>query len=174
MQQRKANTSFVKRMINYIVLILFLFRPTHDFHTSWLNITYDKVKKEFNSSWHTDTEHLEAVLSSFSSNEVHLETNLTDDQKRLLQDYLSANYSISINGKKSAITVATVEVNFAETFIHLSPQKHKKKISTITVKNQLLVEQFPNQKNMVQINYEGKKYSMLMNSQKTEGSIYFH
>jgi hypothetical protein len=72
------------------------------------------------------------------------------------------------------MTVATVEVNFAETFIHISPQKHKKKISTITVKNKLLVEQFPNQKNMVQINYEGKKYSMLMNSQKTEDSIYFN
>jgi hypothetical protein len=139
-----------------------------------MNITYDEVKKEFNSTWHTDTEHLEAVLTAFSSNKVHLETNLTDDQKRLLDNYLNANYSISINGKKSVMTVATVEVNFAETFIHISPQKHKKKISTITVKNKLLVEQFPNQKNMVQINYEGKKYSMLMNSQKTEDSIYFN
>ena len=161
-------------MINYIVLILFLFRQTNDFHTSWMNITYDEVKKEFNSSWHTDTEHLEAVLSSFSSNEVHLETNLTDDQKRLLQDYLSANYSMSINGHKSEISIATAEINFAETFIHLNPIKYKKYISSITIKNHLLVEQFPNQKNMIQINYEGKKYSMLMNSQKTEDSIYFH
>ena len=117
---------------------------------------------------------MEAVLSAFSSKEVHLETNLTDDQKRLLQDYLSANYSMSINSHKSEISIATAEINFAETFINLNTIKYKKYISSITIKNHLLVEEFPNQKNMIQINYEGKKYSMLMNSQKTEDSIYFH
>ncbi len=160
-------------MTNYIILILLLIRPTHDFHTSWMNITYDEETKEFNSTWHTDTEHLESCLSAFSSKEIHLDKQLTAAQKKIIEDYLIEYFSVSINGKKKNLTVGTIEVNFAETFIHLNPVKHKKKISEITINNHLLIKQFPNQKNMIQINYEGSKYSMLLNNKKTSDSIFF-
>ena len=45
-------------MINYIILILLLIRPTHDFHTSWMNITYDEETKEL-----TDVDFDEVKLS---------------------------------------------------------------------------------------------------------------
>ena len=158
-------------MINYIILILLLIQPTHDFHTSWMNITYDEGTKAFNSSWQTDTEHLESCLSVFSSKEIHLDDQITATQKKIIKDYLIENFSISIDGKKKDITIGSIEVNFAETFIHLNPIKHRKKISSIAIDNRLLIKQFPNQKNMVQINYEGSKYSILLNNHKTSDSI---
>ena len=161
-------------MINYIILILVLIRPTHDFHTSWMNITHNDKTKAFNSSWHTDTEHLESCLSVFSDKEIHLDNQLTTAQKKIIENYLIEHFSISIDGKKKNLNVGTIEVNFAETFIHLNPIKHQKKISNITIDNRLLIRQFPNQKNMVQINYEGSKYSMLLNNKKTSDSIFFN
>lgn len=160
-------------MINYIVLILLLIRPTHDFHTSWMNITYEEKTKTFNASWQTDTEHLEACLSVFSSKEIHLDSKITAEQKIIIEDYLHENFSMSIDEKNKNLTVSAIEVNFAETFIHLNPIKYQKKVSSIAIENLLLVKQFPNQKNMVQINYEGLKYSMLLNGKKTSGTIFF-
>ena len=78
-----------------------------------------------------------------------------------------------IDEKNKNLTVSAIEVNFAETFIHLNPKKHQKKVSSIAIENHLLIKQFPNQKNMVQINYEGLKYSMLLNGKKTSGTIFF-
>ena len=160
-------------MINYIVLLLLLIRPTHDFHTSWMNITYEEKTKTFNASLHTDTEHLEACLSVFSSKEIHLDSKITAEQKIIIEDYLNENFSMSIDEKNKNLTVSAIEVNFAETFIHLNPIKHQKKVSSIAIENLLLVKQFPNQKNMVQINYEGLKYSMLLNGKKTSSTIFF-
>ncbi len=158
-------------MINYIVLLLLLIRPTHDFHTSWMNITYEDKTKTFNASWHTDTEHLEACLSVFSSKAIHLDSKITAEQKIIIKDYLNENFSMSIDEKNKNLTVSAIEVNFAETFIHLNPIKHQKKISSIAIDNRLLIKQFPNQKNMVQINYEGSKYSLLLNNHKTSDFI---
>ena len=36
-------------------------------------MTYNENKKVFETTWRTDTEHLEGVLTSFSGNEVLLE-----------------------------------------------------------------------------------------------------
>jgi hypothetical protein len=109
----------------------------------------------------------------FSSKEIHLDSKITAEQKIIIEDYLNEKFSMSIDEKNKNLTVSAIEVNFAETFIHLNPIKHQKKVSSIAIENLLLVKQFPNQKNMVQINYEGLKYSMLLNGKKTSGTIFF-
>jgi hypothetical protein len=158
-------------MFYQLILLIFSLIPNHDFHTSWINLTYQEKNKEIKAMWHTDTEHLESALSSFSNIEIRFESTVTDAQKKIITDYLNAHYSLKINQKPCLISVATIEVNFAEIFIHFGPIKQRSKIKSITVTNSLLTEKFPNQKNMVQVNYLGNKYSMLFNITKTKDRI---
>jgi hypothetical protein len=153
-------------MINLILSILFTLAPQHDFHTSWMNMTYNEESKEFETTWRTDTEHLEGVLTAYSGGEISLESTSIDKHKTLITKYIKSNTSLDFNRKRQLLEIDVIEVTFAETVIHFKPIKCRRKLKSIRMQNTLLQAQFPNQKNMVQINYKGKMYSMLLGGSK--------
>ncbi|MEY2924519.1 MAG: hypothetical protein RLZZ337_1067 [Bacteroidota bacterium] len=157
-------------MFSIFVFLLALL-PTHDFHTSWMNFTYDEKKHELIGEWRTDTEHLEATIAKRINQE---DFKLSDTMVQVpygLALYLSEHLKLKINGKPIALQIAQLEVNFAETTIHFKPIKKRCNIKSVTMKNTLLTSQFPNQQNMFQLNYKGKMYSLLFSSINTEQSL---
>ena len=160
-------------MFYFIVSLLFsVLIPQHDFHTSWMNLTFNEKNNQFEVSWRTDTEHLEGVLTSFSGAEIKLESTSTEDHKVLLNKYINKNTSILFNQQKQLLEVDVVEVTFAEVVIHFKPINYKRKLKSVTVASTLLQMVFPNQKNMVQLNYKGKMYSMLLGGSKTIEEVF--
>jgi hypothetical protein len=147
-------------MINLILSILFTLAPQHDFHTSWMNMTYDEKNKEFEITWRTDTEHLEGAIQAHLKNSKFILTDSTS--LSVLTAYIDDNVNLTFNGKNQNLRVDIVESTFAETIIHFKPIKCRRKLKTVSMENSLLQAQFPNQKNMVQINYKGEMYSMLL------------
>ena len=154
-------------VLDIILLFVYLFAPSHDFHTSWMNMTYNEDKKEFSCTWRTDTEHLEGVLSAFSDGEIHLESSTIDTHKDLIDRYIKKKSRLQFNGKNQVLTVDVIEVNFSETIIHLKPLKCARKLKSVAMENNMLIDKFPNQQNMIQVNYKGKMYSMLLSGIKT-------
>jgi len=145
--------------------------PNHDFHTSWMNFTYNEKQKEFEITWRTDTEHLEGVLSAFSGNEIHLENATVDQHTALINNYINKHFKLKMNSVNRSFTIAIVEVNFAETVVHFNPIKQRKKLRNLEMNNSLLIAQFPNQKNMFQLNYKGKTNSLLFDGTHTSGKL---
>ena len=153
-------------MLNLILSLIFSLTPQHDFHTSWMNMTYNEKSKEFEITWRTDTEHLEGALSAFSEDEVHLENTSVDTHKTLLNKYITSNTNLYFNGNNQKLEIDIVEVTFAETIVHFKAIKCRRKLKNVAMNNTLLQTLFPNQKNMVQINYKGNMYSMLLGGSK--------
>jgi hypothetical protein len=158
-------------MISFWLLLIALVSPLHDFHTSWMNITFMEDKKEFEITWRTDTEHLESVLSNFSGSEVRLDEDSVETQYLNIGEYISSHLNLTLNNTQTDISVQIVEVNFAETIVHFEPLPFRKKLKSLTIQNTMLVHRFPNQKNMHQLNYCGEKSSLLLSQKKTIGSI---
>jgi hypothetical protein len=154
-----------------LLLSLLTLLPTHDFHTSWMNFTYNEKQKEFDITWRTDTEHLEAVLSKRGNSEVILSNETIDSFEFLLNLYVDENVDLYINKKRKAMKVDVVEVNFAETIVHFKPIKYRRKIKSFAMSNVLLTEMFPGQQNMVQLNYKGKTGSMLFEGTHTYSKL---
>jgi hypothetical protein len=140
--------------------------PQHDFHASWMNITYNEGSKSFESTWRTDTEHLEGVLTAYAEQEIHLDNSTIGNYKLLINNYIKDNATLYLNAKNQNLTIDIIEVNFAETIVHFKPIKCRRKLKQVSMQNTLLQKQFPNQKNMVQLNYEGKMYSLLLGANK--------
>lgn len=157
--------------LDILLVFFYLVAPTHDFHTSWMNFTYDEKNKVFEGEWRTDTEHLEGVLNAFSNKEIHLENSSVEQHIELINNYINKNCRLQINQLNKALQVDIVEVNFAETVVHFKPIKQRKKMKSIQMTNTLLIAQFPNQKNMVQINYKGTMNSMLFDGVNTNSSL---
>jgi hypothetical protein len=159
-------------MINLILSILFTLTPQHDFHTSWMNMTYDEKNKEFDITWRTDTEHLEGAIQAHLKNSKFILTDSTSSS--VLSTYINDNVNLNFNGKNQNLRVDIVESTFAETIIHFKPIKCRRKLKTVSMENSLLQAQFPNQKNMVQINYKGEMYSMLLGGVKVYEEVAIH
>ncbi|PCJ66849.1 MAG: hypothetical protein COA58_05200 [Bacteroidetes bacterium] len=153
-------------MLHLILSILLTLTPNHDFHTSWMNLTYDESKKEFNTTWRIDTEHLEGALAAFSGNDISLENTSISGHKELIDKYINDQVALQLNNKNQALSVSLIEVTFAETIVYFEPINCRKRLKKVGMHNTLLQAQFPNQKNMVQINYKGNMYSMLLGGSK--------
>ncbi|MBT6235569.1 hypothetical protein N9J89_00430 [Bacteroidia bacterium] len=152
-------------MINFLLTFVSIIAPLHDFHTSWMNMTYDEGAKAFDVTWRTDTEHLEGAIQARTNNPEFTLDEITEVPKGLVL-YLNENVTLDLNGKKQALTIDFIESTFAETVVHFKPIKYRRKLKSMEMKNTLLLKAFPNQKNMLQLNYEGKSYSMLFSSMK--------
>ena len=65
-------------------------------------MTYNEKSKAFETTWRTDTEHLEGVLTAFGKQEIHLENGTIDDQYELISEYIDAHTTLYLNKKKQA------------------------------------------------------------------------
>ena len=131
-----------------------------------MNITYNEKSKVFESNWRTDTEHLEGVLTAYAEKEIHLDNSTSGIHKMLINNYITDNSALYLNAKNQNLIIDIIEVNFAETIVHFKPIKCRHKLKQVSMQNTLLQKQFPNQKNMVQVNYKGKTYSLLLGANK--------
>ena len=75
------------------------------------------------------------------------------------------------NGNKRGLIISDIQVNFGETIIVFKPIDCRGKLKKITVHNSLLVNSFPGQKNLVQVEYKEKKYSMLFTQSSIDNSV---
>ena len=101
-------------------------------------MTYNEDSKLFETTWRTDTEHLEGVLSAFSKQDVRLENTSIESHKYLVYKYISSNTSLLFNGKEQDLAIDVIEVTFAEVIVHFKPFKYRKKLKTVSVENSLL------------------------------------
>lgn len=160
-------------MLLLIVSILTSLIPHHDFHTSWMNMTYNEGSKFLESEWLTDTEHLEAVLTNYSGKEIILDDHTVSKHTELLERYINDHLEIDINNKTIYLEIEVIQLTFAEITVRFKPISQRRKIRTMDVQNSLLLHLFPNQKNMVQVNYCGEKKSLLLSAKTTLGTIAF-
>tara|TARA_B110000902_G_scaffold252634_1_gene314310 strand:+ start:2563 stop:2976 length:414 start_codon:yes stop_codon:yes gene_type:complete len=137
-----------------------------------MNMTYDEKNKEVKITWRTDTEHLEGAIQAHLKNSKFILTDSTSSS--VLTGYINDNVNLNFNGKNQNLRVDIVESTFAETIIHFKPIKCRRKLKTVSMENSLLQAQFPNQKNMVQINYKGEMYSMLLGGVKVYEEVAIH
>jgi hypothetical protein len=143
----------------------------HDFHTSWMNITHNEAKKVLETNWTTDLEHLEFCVSEKFKTEIVFEKTHPDAVNAYLNAYLHEHTELRLNGKKQKLEVAFFELNITEITVHFKPIKCRRPLKTLAMQNTLLLKEFPNQKNMVQLNYKGKMYSMLLGKEKPTDQI---
>ncbi len=157
-------------VLDIILLFVYLFTPTHDFHTSWMTLTFDEEEKVFVTEWRTDTEHLEAAISKYGNVEFSLNEG-TEANSTLLNSYIKDNLDLKLNHKTQKLKIENKQVTFAETTIHFKNIKCKRNLKSVSMQNQLLIATFPNQKNMVQLNYKGNMHSMLFSRQKVSENL---
>lgn len=161
-------------ILNIYLYLILLLAPAHDFHTTFMNLTYQDDEKSFEIDLTVDTEHFEHVINEFSDTTLRLgEPNEHADADKWISKYIRKTIKVQMNGKNIPLELRVKEVNFAETTLHFKPVKHKRKLKNTSIRNSFMINDFPNQKNLVKINYKGNSKSMLFDYKTLEAEVEF-
>lgn len=146
----------------------------HEFHTSLMDLTYDKETKSFLMEIEVDTEHFEQVLNEVYEMDVHLgEDNEVEDLNDLIEAYFNEQLFLQINGKIIGLTVSELEVDYAHTHITFEAIKQRRRVKKIYLENTYMLEAFSEQQNLVNIYYKKKKRALLFDTSHTSEEVKF-
>ena len=155
------------------LLPLFAFTAVHKFYVSATDIEYNEKQRSLQIISHVFTDDIENLLKSRYSKEIFLakekEHSAAD---AYLQRYFQEKLKISVNGKVRTFKYLGKEYDKDQLLLYLEVEDVEP-VKNIAVENAVLTDLFPEQKNVVKVEYGGKIKSLLLMRDKPEGVLNF-
>ncbi|MDR1876799.1 MAG: hypothetical protein LBQ84_04175 [Flavobacteriaceae bacterium] len=156
----------MKKIIPIILSVVFLsfyaYNP-NDFYTSITRVEYVSSNKTLKISSKVNSDHLEQVLGKKHS---------AGDFDAALNRYLQSNVKISINDIPVNFTFSSKNPDGNVIWIYYETSDVSS-VSSITVKNTLLMDKFPDQQNFINFIVNGQKKSLVCKKGAETGKINF-
>jgi hypothetical protein len=158
----------------FILLISILFLSSfaiHKFYVSVTQIDYVPSKKRIEITSRIFIDDLEKALNKKYNKKVNLtSTKEIPEAEELIKNYLKEKIKISINKKPQNIDFLAREVE-GDVLIVYTKIAISKKINTFEIQNSLLTELFEDQQNIVHININSNKKSILLTNTEIQEKI---
>lgn len=153
-------------MRNAYLLILFFhlasFGFAQGFHTSTTNIEYENGSLKITAKFFTSD--LENVIGAPISNRDSFDSKASA--------YTKSNLSIKINGQNASLSYIGSQTNDKSTRLYLKID-NVSNIKEIEVNNQMLIEHFSDQQNLVTFDISGVRKSFTTRKGNTTGKLTF-
>lgn len=143
----------MKNIFGFLVLFLGLsfgsWAPS-EFYSSLTKIDYLEESKTLKFTTKLNSDHLAGLLKTNANSEAF---------EIEVKKYLNNHFEVYINGQKASLTFTGVHVDGEASWVYFEVNKVDK-ISSLKIKNILLLEAYPKQLNMVSISYRGIQKNM--------------
>jgi hypothetical protein len=155
-------------MHQILILLSFLlpslFSSVHDFHISRTEVNFDTASKDLQLSMHIYIDDLEDALSKTGVKDLHLCTPKESLNANIaIANYLNTKFVVTVDGKILQPTwigkEASKDLQAVWCFQEISTSSAPK---SITIKHNLLIEIFNDQKNMLEFTIDGKRKSYII------------
>ncbi len=150
-------------MPNLLLLLFLRFFAPHPIHLSMMEVFEENQQVVFSVTLFADdfsaaigyAEHAEAIQNGKTK---------TND---LIIKYLKSKLKLKVNGKPINYSLSRTESTHETITCILKPNPAQKEVSKIEISNELMLELFDDQRNMVQARIPGKKEGALQLNKKT-------
>jgi len=163
-----------KIKIGFTILLIPLFSfVSHKYYISSTKIEFKKESKTLQITMHYFIDDLqETINSTYNKN---LELALPNEPKiidSLLVDYISQKFEIGLNGENKEYLYIGKDYKIDEIYLYLEI-KNIDFIHSIEVKNNMLMEMFSDQQNIIQLYINNIKKTFLLTRQKDKDLLNF-
>lgn len=156
--------------IGIVTLSLFSF-SMHKFYTAIYKIDFNASKKRVEITTRIFVDDLNTALSKKYNRKTALNSDKeTVEDLEFLKKYLSEKIIININGKPKPMRFLSKEVDDNVLVCYFNCDAISK-IKTFEITNSSLSEIFDGQQNIVQLNINNKKQTLLLTSETTKGML---
>lgn len=157
-----------------IVSLLFICLTSftiHKFYFAIYQIKYAPEKQMLQITARIFNDDLNKALEKKYSQKTHIGDKMeTAQDVSLMNKYLLEQMIIKVNGIQKPLLFVSKEM---ENNVVIGYYKITMipKITTLEIKNTVMTELFPEQQNMIQTNFNGKKQSLLLTNENTSGVL---
>ena len=150
------------KFLSYIVFFVFLCSFSHKFYVSITQIEYNASKKQIQIATRYFIDDVEKAIFTKFQEKIYIDTKtMTEIQKKMVEEYIIANYLIKINSKNQTINYLGFEIENDIIIMYLTIN-NVKKINTLDVKINTLFETIETQQHIVHTEINDKKCSLLL------------
>ena len=143
---------------------------SHPFHVSICQIDVVEGSLQITHKIFRDDLELEIVRLYDRDLEAEGDRYLLADT--LFNAYLKEHFHVAVNGKQLKADYIGHEIDFDVVWMYLEV-KLGKKIESIAVKNEILIDTYNDQTNLIHIDYQNETKSMLLNGKKDNAVIQY-
>lgn len=148
-------------------------RATHPFYISVCQVDHNPDTGALEMSFRIFMDDLELALETMGTERLHLGTEREAEKADLYIDrYLARHVVIEINGSRVNIAFLGKEVDPDAIWCYLEVENIPV-LETITMTNTLLLETFEDQVNLVHVNANGQKKSLVFSQQQVTQTLDF-
>lgn len=164
-----------RKTIGFVILMLVLLSCggwlMHEFYVSLTEIRYNTQTGSFEVSMRIFPDDLDRALLERTGIHTQLSTELEHKEAdSLLMLYLLEDFSLMVNGEEIALNYLGKEAESDAIWCYLESSKLAEPKS-ITIRNAILTEFFPDQVNIIQVYHEKWNKGLLLNRQEISGQL---
>ncbi len=151
----------MKKWLYFLIIPLFAF-TLHKFHLSNTKVVYDTEEKSVQIIMRCFVDDIEKVINQDNNITLELgnEREIIEAQK-YLKEYLNANFEIRIDNIIQNTAYLGKEIEKDIIFFYLEIE-NVQDVSSIQIKNTVLLETFEDQQNVIRIEIKGKKKTFVL------------
>lgn len=134
-----------------------------DFYSSMTKVDYVEGSKTLKFTTKMNTQHIANVLK--------IEANAANFKPEV-ERYVNRNFGVIVNGASKNITITGSQVNGDAVWVYFETNGVEE-ISSMKIRNSILLEAYPKQFNVVNIAYKGKQKTMNFSRGKDTTEVSF-
>jgi len=165
--------SRLKYICLFLLLPLLAFSVAHKFYVSVTNIDYFEKEDALQITTRIFIEDFESVLEERYNITAQLATpNELPDVDIYIKKYLKTKFLVQLNGEPVAFEFLGKKFDNDMMICYLEiPQIGLEKLQTIEIQNELLMDLFEEQKNIIHFRIQGKKKSFVLIRESNKGLL---
>jgi len=153
-------------LISFVILLCAL---PHEYFTSLTKVQYDSTAKQLFVKVELDAGQLSETLNEHFGHDLYLGEEEEDpDAAKMIESYFEENWSMQINGKSISFSLTDKQIDWHHAYLLFESKTVKGKPKRISLKNTLLIDQFPEQKNLVDYQFNESSFSNLFTKEKDD------
>lgn len=164
---------FFQCALPVLLLVMLCSFALHKFYVGIYQVNYVAKKKEIQITARIFIDDLEKALETKYKKKIYLSTpKEIAETNGFIKSYLSEKMQIKVNSSVKSLKFLGKETEDNVLICYLTTPVPEK-INAIEIVNSVLTEIFPEQQNIVHININGNKKSLLLTDSEPEGSLEF-
>lgn len=150
--------------LTFVILIISAFTSFNDFHTSTTKVEFNSGSTSMTFSSKFVTEDLVKAIGVGIENEAKFNT--------AVERYLRSNFVVKINGERVNYNYAQAQTSPKATRLYFEVP-NVSNVSSIEIRNAMLVNEFTDQQNFINFNINNKRESIVTKKGSESGKVNF-
>ena len=160
----------MKILLPFVAILFCSFAP-HKFYVSKTMVEFNPRSQGFEVTCKFFTDDLEMVISSMNGSAIKLNDGDQSKAHQLIESHLQSHFKMWFDDQAVVMRFVGAEVEADMTYCYLeffrSPQFH-----ALKVENSCLMDQFPDQQNIVDVKAEGTTSTVILSAGKKTDVIF--